>query len=1068
MKKILLTLLSLTSIYFAQAQCEVFATATLDSANCNENVQITIEGFSQVFINELFTPTGPTDPNWLSTSGATYSQPYIPSNQGGGYFWMGPSATVPTALTTVPFNLSTQSNGQICFEFVYADGTSGVAGSNEQPDQYDEGIVLQYNTGSGWVDIVYFAPMGDTLTGTPTSTTPGTPAGGGPYEVWTNVCWDIPAGAFTAATQFQWLQENNSGACCDHWGLDDIQIVTTDPTYNVYMLNNNSIVGPSVATQNVEVLSDTSFFFLFTNGIDFCQDTLDLFVNPTTAGPDVTISCSTLGHILTTGGVEPTSSVTWSPALGLNNTNIQSPYANPVNDQLYIVTSDCGVDSTFVNVVPLFEAFASTTNDSICVGDVTSLSVVSDQPTFGYTYTWSPTTVGSVNAATTTAFPSINTMYYAEMVSDSGCVRVDSVMIYTGAVPKTINYLGETRICNGDSTQITVLPVQPTFFDDFQLGANPSIWSNAANATANTDCGSVSGNALHFDGAGPRGIQTFPLNAAQGGTYTFNLVYGSQFGAGVPCEDMTFGNEMSLQYSIDNGLTWVTITTYDAFAFDNWTLISDTLPLAAQTPNTLLRLHQATNGGNNTDNWAIDDFLLELDCIGSGCVQYAYNWSPNTNISDVNSASPYFYPTTSTWYYVSISPEGFDCNAAADSIFIAVDELTVNVTPSDTFLCEPSVLLLEGEIQGFATSCEQDYIVSTIPINMIAGTLTTIGSGDDVVSAAIPLPFDFEFYCETKTNFRIGSNGFVTFSSNTASGCCSGQSLPNTAVPNDLVALLWSDLNAATTGVSHFVTGTAPNRVQVIQFTNVPHFGNAGATVTGQIQLYEYTNIVEIHCQNCMTDGGILTMGLENSTGTVAHSPAGYNAANWSATNEAWRFIPTNSPANFTFGWTPNVAMNDDSITNPIVNPTVSTDYVLNVYNINNCLFTDTAKIGIYESNIAISPDVSACFGDSIQLFASGADTYVWSPNIALNDSSISNPLSGTNTDITYTVTYNTQGCEETATVTVDILNLPQAQINNNINPVNFCEGKDVDLFVNNINGWSFSWMVLKQVMVLV
>lgn len=36
MKKILLTLLSFSTFYLAQAQCEIYATVANDSANCNE------------------------------------------------------------------------------------------------------------------------------------------------------------------------------------------------------------------------------------------------------------------------------------------------------------------------------------------------------------------------------------------------------------------------------------------------------------------------------------------------------------------------------------------------------------------------------------------------------------------------------------------------------------------------------------------------------------------------------------------------------------------------------------------------------------------------------------------------------------------------------------------------------------------------------------------------------------------------------------------------------------------------------------------------------------------------
>ncbi|MFM2377297.1 MAG: hypothetical protein RLZZ165_2394 [Bacteroidota bacterium] len=61
------------------------------------------------------------------------------------------------------------------------------------------------------------------------------------------------------------------------------------------------------------------------------------------------------------------------------------------------------------------------------------------------------------------------------------------------------------------------------------------------------------------------------------------------------------------------------------------------------------------------------------------------------------------------------------------------------------------------------------------------------------VSAAIRIGSDFTFYCNTHAVAHIGSNGFITFSSNSAQGATS-QLVPNSALTNDPVAAGWHDL----------------------------------------------------------------------------------------------------------------------------------------------------------------------------------------------------------------------------------------------------------------------------------
>ncbi|WP_164490028.1 MopE-related protein [Runella sp. SP2] len=173
----------------------------------------------------------------------------------------------------------------------------------------------------------------------------------------------------------------------------------------------------------------------------------------------------------------------------------------------------------------------------------------------------------------------------------------------------------------------------------------------------------------------------------------------------------------------------------------------------------------------------------------------------------------------------------------------------------------------------------------------VAGTGTSVTLGDDAVSSTLPIGFTFSFFGNSYTDFAISSNGFITFSP-FSSGCCSGQSIPNTSSPNNLIALAWDDLDPSASGsINYFTTGSAPNRKLIVNYVGIPIAGSSSPNVTSQIILYETSNLIEIHSTNI---NGVdpATMGIENASGTIALAVPGRNRAAWSATNDYVAFVP--------------------------------------------------------------------------------------------------------------------------------------------------------------------------------
>jgi hypothetical protein len=126
--------------------------------------------------------------------------------------------------------------------------------------------------------------------------------------------------------------------------------------------------------------------------------------------------------------------------------------------------------------------------------------------------------------------------------------------------------------------------------------------------------------------------------------------------------------------------------------------------------------------------------------------------------------------------------KGEDKNVAVDDC--EAIELTVT--------CQDITVILDED--GTATITPPDIVTNFLPdtgytidqtgeFNPISltglGTLVSLSSNE--VSEFVPIGFDFTFFEETYTEFRISSNGFITFDDTNDPGCCSPDPIPNSS-----------------------------------------------------------------------------------------------------------------------------------------------------------------------------------------------------------------------------------------------------------------------------------------------
>ncbi len=181
-----------------------------------------------------------------------------------------------------------------------------------------------------------------------------------------------------------------------------------------------------------------------------------------------------------------------------------------------------------------------------------------------------------------------------------------------------------TGSCNNTQVDFTGNASSTTTATSFTFnGGNlPAGWVSSPYVVSSTTCNGKNSpdNSPYFwatqlDSNGKRFVQTNSIDVSLGGNIEFYIRYGNNEGSG--CEQPDAPNEeVYLQYSVNNGATWVTIydqwdtTRQGNYPWYNWHFNSISIPAAAQTTQTLFRWYQPGNSGVNFDNWGLEDISI--------------------------------------------------------------------------------------------------------------------------------------------------------------------------------------------------------------------------------------------------------------------------------------------------------------------------------------------------------------------------------------------------------------------------------------------------------------------------
>lgn len=137
-----------------------------------------------------------------------------------------------------------------------------------------------------------------------------------------------------------------------------------------------------------------------------------------------------------------------------------------------------------------------------------------------------------------------------------------------------------------------------------------------------------------------------------------------------------------------------------------------------------------------------------------------------------------------------------------------------------------------------------------------------------------------------------------------------------------------------------------------------------------------------------------------------------------------------------------------------------SGNYIVIVSDSNGC--GQSGQVLVTVNNlppVSAGPDTSVCFGDSLQIIASGATYYLWNTQSTLNDSTIYNPLVSPSSNTTYWVEgTDGNGCINYDTVDVAVIPSPTASFLQSTDTVYLNVIGNVGFISTSVGATAYNW----------
>lgn len=567
---------------------------------------------------------------------------------------------------------------------------------------------------------------------------------------------------------------------------------------------------------------------------------------------------------------------------------------------------------------------------------------------------WSPSAqISDPSIADPVAYPSATTWFKLQVSSPVGCgSAVDSVLVTVNPSEIFAMRASTTNntICAGNSTGLHAEVERVLYADAFE-GSWAPWWQDVQGASTSAVCGSVTGTALYFNGAGQRRAVTPPMDMTNGGKVHFALKIAT---GAPPCDDVEPGEDIVLEYSI-NGTTWVNVATFAENAYPAFSQVDVAVPaLGSMAGNMRLRWRQLANSGAGQDNWCMDNLVITRYQDAAG----QFSWSPPTGLNTSTSATPTASPMQDTWYRAQVT------NASGciytDSVLIHVAPAFSIVPISDTTRCG----LAGTQLQAQATS-GTGITWSWGPATGLSATNIPNPVATPSATTAYTVTATSSLGCTDTEDVTVGVSGLTAVAAAASNyNLCHGESV----------------------GLSSVITSTSPYTLSWSP-ANVVANPSAAQTSASPGSTTTFTCTVMDTPTGC-------TMG----SGTTVNVRPAYSLALTHDTTVCTALgmqlhISHNMVAPFQIAWTPASHLNSASIAAPTIMVDTTTTYTVTLTDQIGCTITDSTTIAVAFDNLITPVNVSACQGQSLQLDAGfPGSSYVWNTNESTQSIAVTQP----------------------------------------------------------------------------
>jgi len=834
---------------------------------------------------------------------------------------------------------------------------------------------------------------------------------------------------------------NAAGAASYTWG--PITGLTTNT------LNGSSIIGTSngapVATGTVIGANGTC-----TNMATF---TVNAIPNPIIAVTSGSMCFGTSVNLTSSGA----NTYTWSPSATLNTPNGNAVTASPAVTTVYsVIGSSVGCQSQTqtgtASVVPNPTVTLAPLSPSICIG--TSINLTANGAT---DYTWTPPATLNTNiGANVTANPTITTTY-SVIGSQATCTHVAAITVTVVNLPVVSISASSPTLCmnNFNGSPNTVLFTA--------AGATTYTWGPITGITPNT----LNGSAITGTSTGAPIVSVTVIGSAATCTNTASFTVSAIPNPiiAVTSGSMCFGTSVNLTSSGANTYTWSPSATLNT-ANGNAVTASPAVTTIYSVIGSSVGCQSQTQTGtavvvpNPTVTLAP---LTPSICIGNSINLSAngatdYTWTPaatlNTNIGANVTANP-----TITTVYTVIGSQA-TCTHVASITVNVVNLPVVSIAASSPTLCmdnfngSPNTVVFTA---AGATSYIWGPITGITPNTLNGSSITGTSTGAPIVSvtvigsaatctntasftvAAIPNPIiavTSGSMC-FGTSVNLTSSGANTYtwspsaSLNVSNGNavtaspavttvysvigssvgCNSQTQTGTAsvVPNPTVTLaplspticIGSSINLTASGASDYTWTPAaslntnigsnvtasPNTTTTYSVLGSQATCTHAAAITVTVVPLPIINIAAASPTICMNN-------YNGSPNTVAFTAAGASTYTWGPIT----------------GLTANT-LNGSSIIGTSTGASQIGSVTVMGTALSSCTNVASFSVAIIPNPIIAVTSGSMCFGTSVNLSASGANSYVWSPSASLNTATASAVIASPSVTTVYSVIGSSVGC---------------------------------------------------------